>query len=175
MNENYLGGHKPKELWVKPKCSDYKEETLQHLSIKDYNEFILSKAVELMKSIQVKSLIADYKVGQNIHFGIPLDKKIKIGHIISIILYCDMDDYSRKFSESFRKLYPHETLHSVKKRNQKYYWQSRFFKEAVECYGSYGYNEEQTPHGENGPFCMCLLLFNLQLLLVSLSKIQCVC
>ena len=63
-----------------------------------------------------------------------------------------MDNYSTKFSETFRKIYSHETIHSVKKRNQEYWWQSKLFKETVELYGIRGYSEKHDPDGQNGPF-----------------------
>ena len=71
-----------------------------------------------------------------------------------------MDQYSTKFSETFRKIYPHEALQSAKKRNQEYWWQSRRFKETIECYGQFGPAEKYNPTGEAGPFCMYFYLLS---------------
>ena len=150
---NNLGGYKVTELYVKKKYQSYKEETLQHIPVTDYDALVMEKATEYMASARVKRISADPPFVTGVEFDIAKGAAITMDHIISIILYCDMDKYSTQFSETFRKLYSHETMHSVKKRNQEYWWQSKSFIETVEHYGQHGISEKYLD-GENGPFCM---------------------
>ena len=140
-------------MYVEKKYPNYKDEILQHLTVKEYQEFIIEKATEYFKSTKVRCMRAASTYIEYIHFGIGNGSAISIDHIMSIILYCDMDKYSTKFSETFRKLYSHETIYSVKKRNQEYWWQSKLFIETVEYFGEYGVTEKNK-NGETGPFCM---------------------
>ena len=156
--QNDLGGYRPKDLYVTKKYTSYKEEILQHISLKDYDLRILQKAMEYMTTTRVRSMSAWSGFKEFILFNIPSHMPITMDHIMSIILYCDMSKYSTKFSESFRKLYTHETIHSVKKRNQEFWWQSKLFIEAVEYYGTHGSIESRPDlEGENGPFCMSFI------------------
>ena len=152
-NTNNYGGYLPKQLYVTKKYDDYKEEILQHFSIKDYQDLIVTKAESYMSSEEVKAMKAR-GMGVILHFDIGKGVPITMQHIISIILYCDFSKYSTLFSASFRKLYSHETMKSVKNRNQEYWWQSKFFKETVLIYGKRGYDAVYNPKGESGPFCM---------------------
>ena len=162
-DENNYGGYKPKELFVKKQYMDYKEEILQHFDMQTFNEKIMNKAKEYMTSEKVKSTYAGPRSLMGaLHYDISFGAPMTIHQLISIILYCDMDKYSTKFSESFRKLYPQETIHSVKKRNSAFWWQSKHFKEIVQLFGVSGVKDH--PRGtEKGPFCMCSIssaLFN---------------
>ena len=117
---------------------------------------VRDKAAEYMKSsIKVKSLFANptSRQKQLLHIPIETGTPITAEHIMSIIAYCDMDVYSRKFSESFRKLHPHESFQEVKIRNREYWWQSKLLKEAVEYYGLSGDTKNKQGF-ESGPFCM---------------------
>ena len=153
-NVNDFGGYTPKNLYVKRKYINFKHEILQHFTIKQYNELIINKAIEYMTTQNVKSLETLRTGFQTLYvpWDIPPGMPASIDHIISIILYCDMSEYSKNFSESFRKMCAHETFQSVKKRNQEYWWQSKLLKELVEFYGLRRYDKETEPNGENGPF-----------------------
>ena len=152
---NQLGGYMAKELYVNKKYKDYKTEILHHLTMKQYNNLIINKANEYFNSEAVKNLEAN-NMDIFHHFGIPIGSSITINHIISIILYCDMDIFSTKFSETFRKIYSHETLQSVKKRNSAYWWQSKLLIETVCIYGIRSAEKHpgytHNPTGQDGPF-----------------------
>ena len=157
-DENNYGGYKPKQLFVEKQYMDYKKETLQHIAIDDFNEKIIDKAKVYMTFEKVRRFHAGPpSFIRALHYDIPYKAPITLHHIISIILYCDMDKYSTTFSESFRKLQPQETVYSVKKRNSAFWWQSKYFKETVQLFGVSGY---KTNHNgsESGPFCMCNIL-----------------
>ena len=148
-NENTLAGYTPKQLYVSRRFDNFKEEILHHFHVNKYRKFILGKATEILSSAKMRNLTAgDWDKFH--HYGIPKSTPISIEHIMAIIMYCDMDTYSSKFSQSFRKLYAHETIQSVKDRNAKYWWQSKLLKEAVCIYGKRGIDEDNG--GESGPF-----------------------
>ena len=129
--------HRPKDLFVTKKFATYKQEILHHLSKRQYRK-CLAKAEEYSTSVIVKMLQAN-DLNELYHFGIPSKTPISIDHIMSIILYCDMDRYSTKFSESFRKVNPYDNIHTVKARNSRLWWQSKLFKETIEYYGKCPY------------------------------------
>eukprot|EP01083_Nonionella_stella_P250768 865965_1 len=139
MNENAYGGYPIKELFVVPKYGDYKEETLQHMDIKVYNEFIITKKNEYMVSETVKAMEANRfsDVGY-LHYDISQGTPITENHIICLILYCDFSDYCTKFSSTFRKMNKGETISQIRCRNQEFYWQSRYLREAIELFGEDG-------------------------------------
>ena len=141
-------GHDLSELYVKKKYNNYKDEILKHISVKRYL-LCWNKANKYMRSKVVRSLVATDD-GVSFQFDIPTHTPITISNILSVILYCDMDRYSTKFSESFRKINPFETMYSVKRRNSKYWWQSKLLKETVICYGRVC----QRLGTGTGPFCM---------------------
>ena len=143
-------GYAPKQLYVDKKYSSYKEEILNHLSRNQYIK-CSNKTKQLITSIRVKELASNFKDGL-FHYGIPAYSPITRDHIFSVILYCDLDQYSRKFSETFRRMNQYETMKSVKWRNSQYWWQAKSLIETVTLYGQ----------PESGPFCMyfniCLFL-----------------
>ena len=153
LSVNDYGGYNPKQLYVNKKYSKYKEEILQHFTIKTFNDTIMHKATEYATSEKVKSLIAGPEwLVKDLQYDVRYESPMSINHVISIILYCDMDKYSTKFSESFRKLFAHESIHAVKRRNSEYWWQSKYFKETVQLFGVCGRANRNGQ--EKGPFCM---------------------
>ena len=147
-NTNDYGGYSPKVLYVEKKYANYKQELLQHLSIYQY-EMCTAKANLYIESERAKECYFRPTIEMELMIsrGIKLGAFILMHHLLSIILYCDLDTYSRKFSETFRKLQSHETLQSVKQRNRDFWWQSKSFKEAVELFG---YNVLSNKY--DGPF-----------------------
>ena len=142
------GIYTPKQLYVKKKYSNYKQESLQHLSIHQYNTCSI-KADAYMGTDQVRYIFAHLIYPEVlISRGIKIMAPISVNHIMSIILYCDLDTYSAKFSATFRKLESYETLQSVKQRNAEFWWQSKSFKEAVEVFG----RSDTLIEDEIGPF-----------------------
>ena len=104
-NTNDYGGYSPKLLYVEKKYANYKQELLQHLSIYQY-EMCAAKANMYIGSERAKECY--FK--PNIEMELMISRGIKLGafilmhHLLSIIVYCDLDIYSRQFSETFRKL-----------------------------------------------------------------------
>eukprot|EP01084_Bolivina_argentea_P022656 42110_1 len=132
---NDHGGHAVKDLYVPMKYKDFKKEILNYKNIpfKSYKD-VVEKAGLYIKSKMARQLKADL-YGNAIHYGINQGEKLLIDNIISVILYCDYSEHCTDFSSSFRKLQPFESLESVKKRNQEYWWMSKILRETVEIYG----------------------------------------
>ena len=153
-SDSLPNGYKPCQLYVHQKYGSYKEEILHHLAYSKYNK-CLNKANKFMSSAKVKLLISRVLDDVLYRFGIPQWTPITRNHILSVILYCDLDRYSTKFSESFRRMNRYETMYSVRRRNSTYWWQAKLLKETVVYYGESPYR--------NGDFCMyfyCLLIFS---------------
>ena len=76
---------------------------------------------------------------------------ISFFHVLSIISYCDLDDFSRAWSESFRFIKFGEGIGN-RERNQKYYWSSKHLIEMIECFGISGNNYDNPNGFESGPY-----------------------
>ena len=50
-------------------------------------------------------------------------------------MYCNLTDLSYKFSTSFRKMVPYETINDVKNRNKKFAQWAKLLRESVELFG----------------------------------------
>lgn len=151
-NINNYSGYDVKSLFVEKKYHSYKQEILQHINMKEYQTLVWFKACEHMMSVKVKGITAN-RMDAFLHYGIEKDEPITMQHIISLILYCDFSKFCSSFSSTFRKIIGYETLLSVKKRNQEFWWQSKLFRETVEIYGTIGWRDKAGwKNGENGPF-----------------------
>eukprot|EP01084_Bolivina_argentea_P314086 544016_1 len=143
-NDNDFSGYTKADLYIK--CGNYdnfKDEILCYsdgingiITMKLYQETILLKTMQFIKTNRAKSIKA--KKMSSIaprEYGIILGSPILTSHIMAIILYCDFSALSKDFSSTFRCIRPLETITAVKHRNKKYYWMSRYLREAVEMYG----------------------------------------
>ena len=152
-NENNLHGYSVKELYVAPRFSSYKEEIIQNLGdITEYQHVVI-KAKELLKSVKVKAMRVAEGAERLFKYGIDEYTPLSIHHIISLILFTDYSEYRRKFKQSFCKLSSIDTLQDAKTRNANFHYQSRYFRESVECYGvniESEYGDKREP--ERGPY-----------------------
>eukprot|EP01084_Bolivina_argentea_P308174 532795_1 len=152
QHSNDFKGYTISDLYVKQKYSSYKLEILKHISIKMFNQKVLKKASGYMKTKRVKLMKVDWWRGGFKYFKqyqIHSDQTITVHHIISIIMYCDFSEYCSEFSSTFRKKDPFEPLHSVKYRNQSFWWQSKLLREAVELYGKSNFNSRILEQSES--------------------------
>ena len=87
-------------------------------------------------------------------YGISSDDQILLPHVVALILYCDFSAYCTEFSSTFRKLSTTEPMNSVKKRNSSFWFQSKYLREVIECYGTCNYEEvlQSGTVSESGPF-----------------------
>ena len=73
-------------------------------------------------------------------------------HLYAIIAYTDFSGFSTAFSETFRKMNYKESITSVRDRNRKFYFCSRYLREAVTYYGCAGLGVNTSNGSEYGPF-----------------------
>ena len=160
-----LGGYTEKELYVDQIFSDYKQELLSHINMKTYKTLIQGKVQTLATSYKVKAKKASYQATvpwkELIKKGEPISKN----HMTSLILYTDLSEYCSRFSSTFRQNTQYESLQSIKKRNGKYWWQSKYIREAVIFYGyDHGeWNKERGPFYSGVDMLLCLEGFSLRL------------
>lgn len=152
-NQNDLDGYPEDQLYVKCKYPTYKDEILSHLGINQYNE-IMIKAEEYLKTNRVRAMKPSAWAIDLLKYEISKGDPMKLDHIASVILYCDYSAYCTDFSSTFRKVSPTESTQDVKKRNSLFWWQSKLFREVVECYGICNDDEmlDDDREPESGPF-----------------------
>eukprot|EP01084_Bolivina_argentea_P185180 319353_1 len=142
-NMNDYGGYKLKELYIKPRYESFKDElrnySAKEMTINMYENYVLPKASAYLQTNTVKAMkcLAAW-IDEKLHYGIDKDNPITLNHLLSIILYCDFSLLCTSFSSTFRKLFPSETLNSAKKRNQKYWYLSKYLRETVQYFGMSG-------------------------------------
>lgn len=155
INNMFLRGFTGSELYVPQKYSTYKDEILRHIPIR-YYEDIATKLNEIYKTEKVKHTRC-WLENQLYHYDVEFMTPITRDHILSVILYCDLDGYQAEFSSTFRKLRYTESFESVKKRNREYWFQSKYLRETVQLFGSceYGIEDEDKitlMDTEKGPY-----------------------
>lgn len=142
------GGYTEQQLYVACKYTTFKNEILEHLDKETY-DLVMTKSEQYLNTHQVKSMTPNTLVEMGIlNYGISDNDAMKLDHIISVVLYCDYSAYCTKFSSTFRKLFPAESMEEVKVRNSEFWHQSKSFREVVECFGSIRADETDAA----GPF-----------------------
>ena len=122
------------DYYITPKYDNFKNEIMNYRHIHfitDYQNQILKKATIYMETSVVKSMVAVN--GEK--YGIAFGEKISLNHLISVIMYTDYTELSSDFTSTFRKQETWELLSSIKRRNAKYAWWSRYLMETVQAYG----------------------------------------
>lgn len=140
-----------------PLYDNMKEEILRsrYVSITTYSQILLVKTQNYLDSNVIKSLrphISD-NYGNN-HYGISKDKSniVTFAQLLSLICYCDLTEFQRKWSSTFRPIQFGELLNEIKKRNQQFWFLSKSLIEMVNVYGIYG-DKYGNPNGhEKGPY-----------------------
>eukprot|EP01084_Bolivina_argentea_P234149 394209_1 len=61
---------------------------------------------------------------------------LSMHHLLAVMIYCNFDLLQNKFSETYRKIEPHEPPSSVIDRHSEFYWLGKYLKEAVNEHGS---------------------------------------
>ena len=153
-NDNDFDGYKYGELFIEKskKYDTFKLEIMEYpdMNIKLYLSKIILKSEIYYESETVKSIFGKKPVRRAMrYYDIEFDDfdqwgfgitshPIPITHIQALIIYTDFTKISSSFSATFRRKSMFESLSSMKKRNQKYYFLSKYLREAVEIYGEYG-------------------------------------
>ena len=142
-NLNDHGGYFINQLNIDPKYENLKDEIINN-TIYPLGSFqiniSITKADKLMATFRAKS-IRGYLSGVNhsLHYEIQIYSPLKYSQLLSLVLYTDWTDLQSEFSKSFRRINQHETLTTVKERNQEFFHWSKNLREAVEIYGNDGW------------------------------------
>ena len=159
---NYSGYDSDKLHIDAPIYKDIKEEILEsgYVNIKTYNEILVIKAQNYINSIAIKSLKPNINSkhhygNNNNHYGITKKKnsKVTFGQLSSLICYCDLTDFSRIWSSTFRPIEFDEPLEEIKRRNQKFYFCSKYFIEIVNVFGISGKKSNKNGMDKGPYFC----------------------
>eukprot|EP01083_Nonionella_stella_P204882 746588_1 len=157
FNSNELCPCPPREMYVKQKYSNFKEEiaNYEHLSMRQYQTNVVAKVDSYMNTYAVKRLKAAYI--PHLHCDIQPNEVVLHRHLVSLCLYTDYSDLSTHFSRTFTRNNMFESLTSVNARNSRYWWLSRSLYELVQFYGQSceGQYNENTAEFEDklcGPF-----------------------
>ena len=146
-----MNGYTKSELYIKPYYNTLKEETMSDgiISNNEWSEFML-KVKEYLQTEKVKSIKSDKFINYT-EYGInKKEAPISLAQLLCIILYCDTNELQAKFSATFRKKYPYESIQELKKRHAKYYHFGRGLVEAVFIFGING--QDHKDDYQKGPF-----------------------
>ena len=135
QNINQHLGYSYSDLYVKQKYLSFKTEILTHISIADYNDLVLLKAQKYKATELCKTIWANDHSDNFLHYNIKKGTNITMGHLMSIILYCDFPKFTKRLISTFNRKTKYESLYSIKERNRDFWWQSRILREAVEIFG----------------------------------------
>ena len=146
-NKNDHSGYEPNELYIEPKYKNIKEEILNneiyYLLMTDWDRNHL-KALKYVATVKAKNMVSSLSSELRHHYGIPPGTSLGYEQLLSIVLYCDNTELSAKFSSTFRKLEPIESIEYVKKRNREYAIWSKTLRETVEYFGQMGWDYNQS-------------------------------
>ena len=127
-----------------------------YLSSKHYQTELVPKVLKFSLTNKVKRMqirtIAAYQYLTELKYEINSESKITFNHLLSLCLYTDYSDLSTDFSRSFRSINAFESLRSVKARNSRYFWMSKYLRECVELFGDYDGYYASTQRILIGPF-----------------------
>ena len=143
LNVHDHSGYSPKELFITNKYESFKEE------IQNYNDYLpfdvyqtdiiskvnlyqLTNKCRCMRSMKKDTANCDFV---NLEYGLYDESPVQFNHLLALILYTDYTELSYQFSLTFRGLDMFETLESIKSRNSKYFWMSKYLREMVQFYG----------------------------------------
>ena len=140
-----FSGYTVAELCVSAYYDALKSEVLGSgfVGIKAFEETVVGKGNAYLKTKICRKMKSPY--GDFLHYDIPPRSPLRAHHLYALILYCDFSDYCFEFGRSFRKMKWSENIGDVKKRNAKFYFVSRYLREAVQYFGIHGFKEK-------GPF-----------------------
>eukprot|EP01084_Bolivina_argentea_P248781 416225_1 len=173
-NYNDFGGYSIRDLYIKKGIYDnFKSEILQYsngingkFTIQMYNNDIWLKSNQYISTDIVQNIKAEQpRENATRHYNIKYGEPITVSHIMSLTLYCDFTGLCTSFSSTFRRLNPAENLTSVKQRHEKYWWMSKFMREAVEIYGKeyIGANSITGPFFTGLSYVMVMPAFSIRL------------
>eukprot|EP01084_Bolivina_argentea_P276118 471050_1 len=151
---------KMKNFYVPPKYNDMKQELLTN-PIGSLPKYIwdnyYSAAIAHLQTFHCQTIVAkvdeymqNYKHFDDhpSRFGFNQNDEICVQHLMSIMFYCDLDNFQQKFTETYRK---GKTIQDIKKIHSNFHHFAKALREAVEVFGTvyYAGNIDKMYHGIN--------------------------
>jgi len=157
-HKSKLKGAKVHKNYIKPRYMNLKEEILQNklyvISEFDFNS-LAKKSSDYLSSYRGKSMKARKQAGLNDEASILPNSTITLDHIISMMLYTNMDDLQREFKKGCRFLAEdNQKVERVMKRNEEIANWCRLLWESITFFGESISKKQVFYHGLN-----CKLLF----------------
>ena len=156
-----FGGHTVSETFVSAHFESLKAEVVGSgfISIAEFNEHVIDKGNDYIQQEICKKMKSNPMCGMNgddpLRYDIPNGTALSVHHLYAVIMYCDFSDFCTAFGRSFRKLKWDESIASIKDRNSRFYFVSRYLRELVQYFGCVGLDYDNYPavNGhETGPF-----------------------
>ena len=131
-------------LYISKKYNDLKQEILSNnhltLNIAQYATCVTkAEKYENTATVRRNATICD-----DLHYEIEVGSILSKDHLLAIIFYTDYSELSTKFTASFRRVNFYDSLDRIKQTNQEYAIWSRLLREAVENWGSIGWNQNKS-------------------------------
>ena len=101
-----------------------------YIGNQDYTDLIF-KAQSYAKTKKVRSMKAGTPSNTPQHYGIKWGTPLKVDNLLSMSLYTDFTNLCSRFTATFRKIDPFETLSGVKARNRQFWWMSKILRGIV--------------------------------------------
>eukprot|EP01084_Bolivina_argentea_P236797 398121_1 len=153
--------------YVEAKHSNIKSEILCNYISKITQmqwQCLLGKAGKHQQTKMAKSIYCSRRESAKF-YGLKYGDVLSSNHIIAMLIYCNYDTLSRKFSETYRKVNEKDNDYDIKQRHGNYYWLGRYLRECVECFGM-KINDESCNlnlyHGTNKSFIFPSMIANIK-------------
>ena len=139
-----FGGHSMKSLCVFPHFANLKEEALGSGFISTtFWSMLFKKATIYLQTACCRNMVDHRNEGYYMQFDVSRGFKVKVEHLMALLLYTDSSEYCTALSLTFRAIESGETIGEMNKRNSMYYWTSRYLRELVMCFGIQAYKEQK--------------------------------
>eukprot|EP00484_Ammonia_sp_Unknown_P013146 CAMPEP_0197078266 /NCGR_PEP_ID=MMETSP1384-20130603/213031_1 /TAXON_ID=29189 /ORGANISM="Ammonia sp." /LENGTH=727 /DNA_ID=CAMNT_0042517131 /DNA_START=716 /DNA_END=2899 /DNA_ORIENTATION=- len=118
--------------FVQAKYSTLKQELIDNaicrMDIEEY-EVEYSKCSKYMATKQVRKIQCNEEYQGAI-------RQLAAHHVLALLVYCNCDDFQRRWSETFRQIPANESADSLKRRHSHFYHCSKYLRDLIEYFGS---------------------------------------
>eukprot|EP01084_Bolivina_argentea_P290928 499892_1 len=136
-------------FYVLPKYTNIKQELVDNkickISVDIYHQEY-NKCMQFMKTKQVKNMHMRGDI-----YNHKMSLSISPNHILSLLIYCNCDEFQNKWSSTYRRIPSNEDDLSLRKRHSYFYFVSKYLNILVEDFGDrlieYKNNNKSFFHG----------------------------
>eukprot|EP01084_Bolivina_argentea_P249777 418288_1 len=139
---------------LKPLYANLKDEVTQNRMYK-ITDTQFQTEIQSAKLFMVSENIANnWRANKSDkRYGIKIDEKMHIEHILCVSLYCNHSKLCEKFRQSYRKQQLHESNDTIIQRHcRNFYWYGRFLKTAIAFWGQTAKKKDIFYHGLSRKF-----------------------